>query len=1002
MSARKRPPVRSFEELGPEFAEGVDLPPDDASRREFIKLLGASLAMAGMAGCTRAPREKIVPYTTQPPEVTPGIPNHYATTMTVDGYGIGLIVESHEGRPTKIEGNPHHPASLGATSAIEQAAVLELYDPSRARALHQRGQQRGWRAFFDTFGAETSQRAYAGRGQGEGLHVLAEPTTSPLAIDMIERLRRRYPRVQVHFHSAIARNEAWEGSRLVCGRVLEAHHDLRKASVVVALDADFLSTGPFAVRDARHAGERRTVRAATDEMSRLYVVESALSVTGGYADHRLRLRRSDVRAVTAGLLAEVLRARGKGGEGGAIVASLERLRHRGPHEKWIAAVARDLVAHAGESVVLTSNAQPREVHAMVHMLNAALGNLGKTTWFTDSAVYEAGAPSHDLAPLLDALDRKEVDTLLVLDGNPCYTTAGDLELPRRMRLARERIYLGLYENETAAEATWFVPAAHWLEQWGVTRAYDGTTSIVQPLLEPLHGGRTPAEVLAAFTGERTPDAHSLVRELFRAAGSFPDFETAWETALQRGTVEGTALPIVDVTPDAAALASVLDALQPPADGLELGFALDPKVRDGRFTNNAWLLELPDPITKLTWENALALSPKTAARLGVEQEDVVELTLRGRSVTAPIVVVPGHAEESATLTFGYGRTGAEVLARGLGVDAFALQSSAAPRFDLGLGVRKVGRRQKLARTQEHWSMEGRDIVRHATLAEYRKEPRFARAEDDEKPKTPLYKLPLAPDSPSPAAALGNHKDQWAMSIDLNLCNGCSACVVACQAENNTPIVGKQGVIQSREMHWLRIDRYFEDEDGDDPQMVVQPMLCQHCEKAPCEYVCPVNATVHSPDGINEQVYNRCVGTRFCSNNCPYKVRRFNWFDYHEDANRGGTPQVRELRKMVLNPDVTVRARGVMEKCSFCVQRVRENEIKHRIDGAPSKEGDLQTACQQACPTTAIVFGSLTWKDAEVSRRRENERAYGVLSELGTEPRVQYLARLRNVNPELDES
>ncbi|MEO7092742.1 MAG: 4Fe-4S dicluster domain-containing protein, partial [Polyangiales bacterium] len=721
------------------------------------------------------------------------------------------------------------------------------------------------------------------------------------------------------------------------------------------------------------------------------------SVTGAYADHRLRVRRSDVRAILAGLLAEVALARGQGSA--AMLASLERLRHRGAHQRWIAAVARDLVAHAGDSLVLTSNAQPREVHALVHLLNAALGNVGKTTWFTESAVFEAGAPSHGLAPLLDALDRKEVDTLVVLDGNPCYTTPADLELPRRMRQARERIYFGLYENETAAEATWFIPAAHWLEQWGVTRAYDGTTSIVQPLLEPLHGGRTASEVLAALAGERTPDAHSLVRELFRAAGSFPDFETAWETALQRGIVEDTTLPVVDVTLDAAALVPMLDALGPPADGLEIGFAIDSRVRDGRFTNNAWLLELPDPITKLTWENAVAVAPSTASRLGVATGDVVELMLRGRAVTVPVVVMPGHAEESVTLSFGYGRTGAEALARGLGTNAYALQSAQAPRFDVGLGVRKMGRSQELAFTQTTSSQGDRDLVRHATTEEYRNEPRFARAEDDEKPKSQLYKLPLAQDARHPSAALGNTKDQWAMSIDLNLCNGCSACVVACQAENNTPIVGKQGVLQSREMHWMRIDRYFEDDD--DAQMLVQPMLCQHCESAPCEYVCPVNATVHSPDGLNEQVYNRCVGTRFCSNNCPYKVRRFNWFNYHEQAQRGGTPQVRELRKMVMNPDVTVRARGVMEKCTFCVQRIRENEIQHRIAGGTSKEGEVQTACQHACPTTAIVFGSLTWKNAEVVQRRENERAYGVLSELGTEPRVQYLARLRNVNPELDE-
>jgi MoCo/4Fe-4S cofactor protein with predicted Tat translocation signal len=972
-------PWRSFGELldtpelraslAPEFPVGVDLPPSEGSRREFLKLLGASVALAGLTGCTRAPSEKIVPYASQPPEITPGVATHYATAITIGGYATGLLVESHEGRPTKTEGNPRHPASLGASGAIEQASVLSLYDPSRARGLHSQGAPRSFLSFANAFGP--GKRMTAGLGKGEGLHVLMEPTSSPTTIAGLSRLRTLYPNAKVHFYAPLARDAAWHGARMVFGRALDAQIDLSKADVVVALDADFLAEGPNALCLAKGFARRRRVRGVTDTMNRLYVVEGALTVTGGMADHRLRVRRSDVAPIAAALLAEVLPSSPR-------AAGL-----RGEHAAWIAALAKDLRARAGKSVVVVGDGQPALVHATAHLINSALGNIGQTVTFTEPAIHEAGEDSHGIAALARTLDAGDVAALLILDGNPVYTAPVDLDFGRRIGLAKERVYLGLYENETAARSTWFVPRAHYLEAWGDARAYDGTASIVQPLIEPLFAGHTPDEVLAVFTGGARSKGHDLVRDTWRARAA-EDFEAFWESSLQAGVIEGTRAPRVAVTATSDRVVEALAAMTPAAAGIEISFPSDPRVRDGAVTNNAWLLELPDPITKLTWENALLVSPVTATRLGVASEDIVDITLHGRRIAAPVFVAPGHADDTVSLSLGYGRGGAEALARDLGVNAYALRREGALGFDLGVVLERRPGKHRLASTQQHWSMDGRDLIRHGSLAAYAKDPSFAKRPNA--PTASLYKLPLV-------AA-----QQWGMSIDLNACTGCNACVVACQAENNSPVVGKEGVLMHREMHWIRIDRYFEGPPGD-PTMLVQPMLCQHCEKAPCEYVCPVNATVHSPDGLNEQVYNRCVGTRFCSNNCAWKVRRFNWFNYHELAVRGAGQDARALHKMAMNPDVTVRERGVMEKCTYCVQRIREKEIGSKISGVPLRDGDVVTACAQACPSEAIVFGSLTIPGAEVKKLRDLDRDYAVLGELGTEPRTRYLARLNNPNPDM---
>jgi Fe-S-cluster-containing dehydrogenase component/anaerobic selenocysteine-containing dehydrogenase len=949
-----------------EFPEGVDQPDGALKRRDMLKLLGASVMLAGASGCSRAPRGKIVPYGVQPPEVTPGVAKHYATSMTLDGYATGLLVESHEGRPTKIEGNPDHPASLGATGLLEQASILSLYDPARTQGIFQRGQPRSWRKLV-----ETLTRAAMTDGRLDGSHFLLEPTSSPWVGQLIERVRSMG--AGVHYYAPVSRNAAWKGTQLVFGRALDPILDLRVADVIVCLDADLLASGPFHCRYARQFADGRRVRSKADRMNRLYVVEPVLTVTGATADHRFRAKARDVRMIAKALLRETARSVDVPWMD-ALRAPLAKSEEAPDITTWVRAVARDLSAHKGRSVVVAGEGQPDDVHALVAVLNVALGNVGETVSFVAPAILDAGSPAHSLEPLLAELDGGRVKSLVILGGNPSYTAPHDLDFSRRIRAAAVTAYLGMYANETARHCDWLLPQAHYLESWGDTRALDGTLSLVQPLIAPLFGGKSPTDLLQLFGSTSALPSHEALRTFWKDAA--PDLDAHWFEALQRGVVAATSFRPERVAVNPTELATRIATSASASNSLELVIRADSKVHDGTFSNNAWLLELPDAMTKLTWGNAALVSPGTAAALGIATEDVVRLVLRGESLDAPVFVMPGQADDSIALTLGYGREGDEELGR-VGFNAYRLRTSRAPSFDDGLRIERLGRTQGLASTQEHWSTEHRPIALTANLADYDRAKGDV-VSDQNAPRQTLYQL-------KPKGS-----NQWAMSIDLTACTGCGVCVVACQAENNIPIVGEEGVRKNREMHWLRIDRYFSGSEGN-PVVDAEPMACQHCEKAPCEYVCPVGATVHSSDGLNEMVYNRCVGTRFCSNNCPYKTRRFNWFDYNEDKS--------EPQKMQMNPDVTVRARGVMEKCTYCVQRIREAEIHSRIEGGPIPDGGVVTACQQACPSKAIVFGSLTTEASEVSKLHANERTYSVLDELGTLPRTRYMLRLRNPNPAL---
>jgi molybdopterin-containing oxidoreductase family iron-sulfur binding subunit len=958
---------------------------DHVDRRQFLQLMGASLALAGLTGCGVSPAptdEKIVPYVRMPEEIVPGKPLFYATAMPLAGFGIGLLVESHEGRPTKVEGNPEHPASLGASDVWAQASVLGLYDPDRSRVVTRAGRPSTWDAFLARLGAELDAQ---GARQGAGLRVLTETVTSPTLASQLRALLASFPAAKWHQFEPAGRDAAKAGARLAFGQPVETVYRFDQADVILTLDADFIGTGPGRVRYARDFTARRRVEPGRLDPNRLYAVESVPSITGTMADHRLVLRPSQVEGFAHAL------ARALGVEAGPAAAG----EATPSYGTWLAALARDLSRHRGRSLILAGDEQPPLIHALAHAMNAALGNVGNTVYYTDPVVADLADQLESLRDLVRDMESGVVDLLLILGGNPVYTAPADLHFGERMAKVGMRVHLSLYDDETSALCHWHLPATHYLEAWSDVRAYDGTATILQPLIAPLYGGKSAHELLAEMLGQAGQPGHDIVHGFWKGAYTGKDFETFWRTALHDGVVRDSAFAPKPVALQKGFAAAGPVGAAPSGSGtLDIAFRLDPGVFDGQFANNGWLQELPKPLTKLTWDNAALFSPATADRLGLSHAvsttagehgriyaDVVALTFRGRTLHAPAWVLPGHPDDCVTLHLGYGRTQAGHVGTGAGFNAYALRMSDAPWGGAGLTVRKTGDRFILACTQFHDQIEGRQLFRSGTVDQYRKTPDFARRLVPEAPRD----LTLYPNVPYDGYA-------WGMTIDLNACTGCNACVVACQAENNIAVVGKEEVTRGREMHWIRIDRYYQG-DPANPATNHQPVPCQQCENAPCELVCPVGATNHSAEGLNDMVYNRCVGTRYCSNNCPYKVRRFNFFQFQDFTT--------ERLKLQRNPDVTVRSRGVMEKCTYCVQRINNAKIAAERENRTERDGEIQTACQQACPAQAITFGNINDPVSRVAKLKAEPLNYAMLNDfLNTRPRTSYLARLRNPNPELE--
>jgi molybdopterin-containing oxidoreductase family iron-sulfur binding subunit len=1050
------------EYLHREFPEQASEWNDPKSRRDFLKLMSASLALAGVGACTKQPPESIVPYVRQPEEIVPGRPLFFASAIPFAGVARPVLVESHMGRPTKVEGNPDHPASQGATDVLTQAAVLDLYDPDRAQTLTYRGEVRPWGEFLTAVqSALAAQKATL----GAGIRFLTEPLTSPSLAELMATILQDFPKARWHHYTPTGRQGAPQSG--------EPIYRFENADVILALDSDFLTLGPGALRYTRDFANRRRVTDDRKAMNRLYSIESTPTLTGAKADHRLAVRSAEI---------EPLARRLAGVIGANMPATASQPQtSAADHEQWIAAVAKDLQGHRGRSVVVAGEYQPASLHALARSINEALGNVGSTVTYAAPLEVRPADQTASLVELASAMDAGQVQLLVIVGVNAAFVAPADLRFAEKLTRVPLAVYHGLHRDETAYFCHWNVPATHPLETWGDPRAFDGTVTIMQPLIAPLYEGRSEHELLSAFTPQAGRRTAEIVKDYWtrafsgqgggwsvRGAGgqAFANADAFWRRVVHDGFIPGTAFrdggPATPFTPapraaavPAAAAAgaatgaaigpasqpagaasgvvppaqpaapagvsidrpaaspqasssavvpqqppparAAASAQQPPAPspqrpapsttpssgGLEIIFRPDPTIWDGRFANNGWLQELPKPLTKLTWDTAAWISPRLAEQRDLRNGDVVDLRHRGVSTRMPVFIVPGQPEQSVTVFFGYGRRMAgrvgNASEQSAAFNGYLLRTSDAPWFGSGLEIEKTGERYLLATTQEHYAMEGRNPVRVARLDEYAADPEIIHAMGHKPSKT----LTLFPEH-----AYDGYK--WGMAIDLTSCTGCSACVVACVAENNIPVVGKEQVSVGREMQWLRVDTYFTDLEH--PETYFQPVPCMQCENAPCEVVCPVAATTHSSEGLNDMVYNRCVGTRYCSNNCPYKVRRFNFLLYSDWT----TSSLEPLR----NPDVTVRSRGVMEKCTYCVQRINQARVDAKREDRAIRDGEIVTACQAVCPADAIVFGDLNDPESRVSRLQAQHRNYGLLEDLNTRPRTTYLAALRNPNPELE--
>ncbi|MEZ6190237.1 MAG: TAT-variant-translocated molybdopterin oxidoreductase [Phycisphaerales bacterium] len=1024
------PEVREM--LKQEFA-GYD--PDDVlavSRRRFVQIMAASLSLAGLtlSGCRRWPQEKLAPFASRPAGSTPGVPTHYASMIERGGIANGVLVNSFDGRPIKVEGNPLHPGSLGATDAFTQASVLQMYDPYRLREV-KKGKDAGTRsnwAGYKTFSDELVAKI---KSDPASFAVLSECSSSPSLKRMKDGLLAAFPGSMWFEYEPLNRDNEIQGARLAFEKPVRAQYHLDKAETIVCFDSDLLGSHPNQVR---HAHDWALGRKSADEgrMNRLYAVESTMSITGSVADHRLPIRSAKVGAIVQAVAQHLKLMPGSSSLNGSSV--------------FVETLIKDLERSRGKSLVVAGPGQPPEVHALCWAINDALGNIGNTVEVTEEPEVLGGSNAgcfRDIAELAGAIESGQVKHLLILGGNAAYDAPADLDFAGKLAKLESAVHLTEYSNETSKLCSWQLPRANYLECWGDGRSWDGTLSVQQPLILPIarkgSESKSPIELIAAMLGESATDGYTIVRQTLAQVLPTVGFEAAWRKTLHEGLVEGSAYAPLTARPKKANLPA------PPlaeTQGYELTFQADPSVYDGRYADNGWLQELPGPMTKMTWDNAALINIADAKSLGVRQGDLINITLGDKSLKIAAYLMPGQAKGSVALPLGYGRPGAGPVGKLVGFNTYTLRGSERPHFARDAKLAAAGESYELALTQNHHLIDpigekltdyrvgtkshSGSIIKEADLEHYKKDPAHAWRAEGEHAGVSLQLW----DSPymTPAKREGgpeafNDPHAWGMTIDMNACIGCNACVVACQAENNVPVVGKDMVLMSREMNWIRIDRYFKndranDPDAENPEVIHQPMMCQQCENAPCEQVCPVAATVHDAEGLNVMVYNRCIGTRYCSNNCPYKVRRFNYFDYHSKDPRGMAkpwlliPDMQQdavidkIKRMVYNPDVTMRMRGVMEKCSYCVQRIKRNTIEAKNKWARGErekptvdDGAIVTACQQSCPTQAIVFGDLNDADSHVTKSQQSPRAYMVLEELNTRARSKYLAKLRNPNPAL---
>jgi Fe-S-cluster-containing dehydrogenase component len=982
---------------------------DPLSRRRFMQVMGASIALssAGLSAC-RYEQDHIVPESQRPEGYVPGVPKRYATAMELGGAAYGLMVTAYDGRPIKIDGNPDHPHTGRGSTSFVQASLLELYDPDRSRQVERRQGKNKLPATWAIFDDEAVKwRKALAESSGRGLRVLSEATSSPTIAALRRELLTAYPEARWHEYEPLSRDNERLGTVMAFGRAMHVHPKLAGAKVIAAFDADLFGDHPESLRLSREFASGRDPDDKSAVMNRLYSVESGFSTTGAAADHRLPLRSELVKPFLLSLEALL------GGSGQPAAAALGDAKV----QKFLTVLAKDLTENRASSVIAVGSCQPPEVHALAARINSLLG----TSLVSYTADPDGARPAHadDIVQLAADMQKGAVSTLLILGGNPVYDAPSDLDFAAALGKVETSIHLSAYVDETSEKCNWHLPRAHYLESWGDARTYDGTFTLVQPIIEPIFGGRSAIDILKRFVGRTDIPSDQIVREVFTAAaGDGGSSDAAWRKALHDGFVAGSAAKA-----ETPAVQQFQVAQLTPTQGkarvgngaLEVVFTANTATYDGRFANNAWLQEVPDFLTKMTWDNAALISPRTAAELGIKHEEIVEIALGGRTIRVVAYVMPGQAPLSIGLAVGQGRQRAGrvggqlegTVLKTVGFDTYPLRSSKAPFVATGASVTGTGEKYRLSLTVDHYKMDKageeavayriHELIKEASLEDYTKDG-YSIAKGSHTPDIAVLTRPTTADEVN-RSLFKEHRYEgrrWGLATDLSKCTGCNACIIACQAENNIPVVGKEQVWRNREMHWLRIDRYFQG-DPDDPKVAHQPVLCQQCENAPCEQVCPVGATLHTDEGLNDMAYNRCVGTRYCLNNCPYRVRRFNFYrwDWYKEMD---DPRA-QVRRLLFNPEVTVRSRGVMEKCTFCVQRIQNVKIQAKNAGRPIEDGEITTACQDACPSGAIVFGDLNDKRSAVAGLHARPRAYAMLAELNTRPRNAFLARIRNPHPEL---
>ncbi|HEX3986599.1 MAG TPA: TAT-variant-translocated molybdopterin oxidoreductase [Acidobacteriaceae bacterium] len=1005
---------RSVDELvdAPEFAGLVneEFPSqasewiDPVSRRSFLKVMGASMALAGLAGCTKQPDEAIMPYVKAPADLILGQPVYFASAFPFTTGAVPVLVKSAAYRPIKVDGNPEHPYNRGGSDPLTQATLLDLYDPDRSQHILYRGETRAWPAFLAEFRSMLADKKASG---GQGLYFLSATVTSPTMAAQWQQGQKNYPQAKFIQYDPLHRDSHYTAAKQAFGEYVDAQYRLDEADVIVSLDANFLGGAqyPGFHRLAQDYASKRKLADKDLAMNRLYTIETETTLTGFKAEHRLAVRPSQMAAFAQALAGAVGAGGGQGG-------------NWSDHEaRYLAGVAADLQANGGKCVVIPGEMAPPEVHLAAFAINEKLGNVGKTVVYTETVNPMPSIQTAELKSLVADMNAGKVDWLVILNANPVYAAPADLEFESALNKVGTVVHLGSHLDETGETAHWHINNAHYLEMWSDARAYDGTVSIVQPMIEPLYGGHNAHEILQSLLDDPDVSAYDAVRATWmqkggplekggagaQQAGGDAGPEFAWRKVLHDGWIADTAFQAKTVAAKGAAAGAATSAAA-AGNGVELLFRPDPHVYDGRFANVGWMQEIPRPVTNLSWDNAAQMSFATMEKYGLSEDDAVEISVGGRKIVAGALAVPGQPDDVVLVTLGQGRRMGRV-AGGVGYNGYLIQSSDAPYMQSGATLKKTGGIYDLCVTKSHHidqravfaggdgsgthSLEGdealdRGIIRYATLTEYKADPDFAH-------EGVGHWTPKPDESMFPGYRYD--KNAWGMSIDLNSCVGCNACITACYAENNIPVVGREQTKIGRIMQWIRIDTYYEG-DLAAPRAHFQPMTCHQCENAPCEQVCPVGATVHSPEGLNVMIYNRCVGTRYCSNNCPYKVRRFNFLLYSDYET--------ESLKLMRNPEVSVRSRGVMEKCSYCIQRIEAVKIEADKDNRDIRDGEIRTACQQACPTSAIIFGNINDKTSQVAKIKTNERTYGVLADINTRPRTTYVAGVLNINEDLAKS